>query len=51
MPGKGSGVRTPSPIPGFATRSRQHLEQDISLQGNKPGFRGAAGLEAELIQA
>lgn len=46
-----SGVRTPSPIPGFATHSLQHLEQDTSLQGNKSGFRGAAGLEAELIHA
>lgn len=29
----------------------QHLEQDTSLQGNKSGFRGAAGSEAELIRA
>lgn len=48
---QGSGVRTPSFIPGFATHSLQHLEQDTSHQGNKSGFRGAAGLEAELIQA
>lgn len=58
IPGKESrharqhlGVRTPSPIPGFATHSLQHLEQDTSVQGNKSGFRGAAGLEAELIHA
>lgn len=46
-----SEVRTLSPIPGFATHSLQHLEQNTSLQGNKSGFRGAAGLEAELIHA